>query len=286
MKDITPNVQCTTDLDLISRQTGQPLHWVDQMVIDRQGLIDHANMTTMGLHQVVKSEEAYLCSIGAGLTPIEPSAENIDMEAAVIANRHDTPPQHLSIRAKWNENESIAGGKSNALGDNGLFEIDSLQTEFTLPVIKANHASLLYYGALLITENQQVTFPNKSYPIWKMEIGPHYVDQFILTEIGNGFYLEWHSDRPHWHQPLTPDCGGFYLLGRAIENGSGYVEYHLTGFEIPFGTAVYTGLGAIHCDAGLVGKSWNMGYTDSNHFSTALARNREMSWVKFVPSEE
>jgi hypothetical protein len=107
-----------------------------------------------------------------------------------------------------------------------------------------------------------------------MELGKTYIDGLVMTDQGTGFYLEYHRDRPHWHQPLTPDAAGQYILARpAGTTIMGTQDYQLTAFRIPVGKAVYTGLGAIHCDAPLIGKNWLVGYSDSGDFSTALVRN-------------
>ena len=107
-------------------------------------------------------------------------------------------------------------------------------------------------------------------------------------------------------QPLSEDADGYYLLARVAdgkggdsgepvaeeEEGDGEGEgegagvaakvYEITGFRIPFGCAVYTRPGAIHADCGLVGSAWIVGYTDSDHFSTALVRNSEGAFVKLA----
>lgn len=64
-----------------------------------------------------------------------------------------------------------------------------------------------------------------------------------------------------------------------LEGEDGCDVYNLSGFYIPYGKAVYSKLGAIHCDAALTGKNWNIGFSDSHHFSTALVRNEAMEIV-------
>ena len=128
-----------------------------------------------------------------------------------------------------------------------------------MPIEEATNQSLLYYGATLLSEGDIVRFSNQDYPIWKMELGTRYVDDYLMTKKGKGFYLEWHNDRPHWHQPVTRDAGGFYLLAKKIPNRSIEEEgkdqslMDITAFSIPYGKAVYTRMGVIHCDSGLTG---------------------------------
>lgn len=89
----------------------------------------------------------------------------------------------------------LGGGNENVLGGNVLFKIKNNLKEVEIPIIEANDENLLYYGAILVDENMIISFPNKEYPIWKTELGKNYIDGYILTDAGKGFYLEWHTDR-------------------------------------------------------------------------------------------
>lgn len=151
-----------------------------------------------------------------------------------------------------------------------------------MPILEATTQRLGYYGAVLVEDGAVVRFPEPDYPIWKMELGKNYVDGLVMTDQSTGFYLEYHRDRPHWHQPLPPDAGGNYILARGAATGPGTQENQLTTFRIPYGAAVYTGLSAIHCDAPLVGQNWLVGYSGSGDFSTALVRNARGERVRLT----
>ncbi len=280
-RDVTREVKCETSAEQVVTSTGQSDTWVAGMLIHRQGVFPNANMTAIGLHAVVKGDETYRVSTQTGLTLASPSAEGVDLESVSKSSVHDEPPAHLTIAAVWDTDAVSEGGQENILGDNVIFQIRTPDTEIAIPVLDASAHPLGYYGAILIDENTMVRFPNDPYPIWKMQLGEMYIDGFIMTSQGKGFYLEYHHDRPHWHQPLTEDSGGYYILAREVGvDGGGNRSYHLTGFRIPYGKAVYTGMGAIHCDAALTGENWLVGYTDSNNFSTALVRNLNGDWVR------
>lgn len=100
-----------------------------------------------------------------------------------------------------------------------------------------------------------------------MNVGERYVEDFIMSPEGGGFYLEYHTDQPHFHMPIKG--GGYYLLARWDDDG---IHLHITAFKIPDGCAVYTKQGAIHCDAAMTGDII-MGYNASNHCCTVLLRN-------------
>ena len=281
VRDVTPNVQCETDADQVAAQCGQPRAWVDGMLIHRQGTAPDSNMTALGLHRVVRQRDAYQVSARHGLTPAERHACSLDLESYAASREHGMAPAHAVFTAVWDTGAVVAGDQENVLGDNVVFQIRTQATEIGIPVLDATERDLGYYGACLVDEGAVVRFPNAEYPIWKMALGQRYVDGFIMTPQGKGFYLEYHHDRPHWHQPLTEDSGGYYILAKEVgADADGARRYHATGFRIPYGKAVYTRQGAIHCDAALTGRNWLVGYTDSEDFSTALVRNAQGAFVR------
>ncbi|WP_089936155.1 hypothetical protein [Candidatus Entotheonella palauensis] len=282
MMDVTPEVCCETVADRVVDVAGKSREWVDGMLIHRQGTLQDANMTAIGLHRIVKSCEAYQVSARCGLTPAEHDDDARDLESEATSHEHNIPPEHVVVTAVWDIGAVVDGGQENILGDNVMFRIQTQATEIAIPVLEATPRHLGYYGAVLVDEGAVIRFPNPEYPIWKMSLGKRYVEGFIMTPQGKGFYLEYHHDRPHWHQPLTEDSGGYYILAKAVgADADGNTQYHLTGFRIPYGKAVYTRQGAIHCDAALTGQNWLVGYTDSEDFSTALVRNQTGDWVHF-----
>jgi len=270
--DVTPGVLAESNPDRVAAMTGESPDWVAGMLIDRRGEHHDSNMTAIGLHRVARSSEVYRVSAERGLELIEGIAEAIALESLVAAARNDDAPPHTMISARWGQPNASLDDSENVLGDSVLFQVDGDVTEIEIPVLDATSEGMGYYGAVLVDEGALVRFPGPDYPIWKMELGETYVDGMLLSDQGTGFYLEYHHDRPHWHQPLTSDSGGYYILARQASAEPD--RYQLSAFRIPFGKAVYTGLGTTHCDAALTGRNWLVGYSDSGDFSTALVRNR------------
>ena len=281
--DVTPMIAYDNNLESVARKNNQSVEWAGRMLIHREGVMESSNMTAFGLHTVAKSDKAYISSSKSGLIETQDTDGVIALENEVLMNQHNQAPKHIQLKAEWQKEAYDDGGQENILGDNVCFKVDGDIKQVGLPIIEADSKSLLYYGALLIDDGQAVCFPNKEYPIWKMQLGSNYVNGYLMTEKGKGFYLEWHTDSPHWHQPLTEDAGGYYILGKKVQAEDGSEAYNLTGFKIPFGKAVYSMQGAIHCDAALTGKNWLVGFADSDHFSTALVRNTRNEMVKLKP---
>lgn len=192
----------------------------------------------------------------------------LDLESEASRPSIIRVPEYLEFTAEWDQHPITSGEGNNILGDNGglYFEQSCLQ----IPVVQATNETLAYYGALLIPEGEAVRFPNvEAYPLWKMHVGPRYVDDFLMTEEGGGgFYLEYHHDQPHFHYIVNG--GGYYLLAKEVSEKT----FHVTAFELSNGQAVYTKKGAIHCDAALKG-DLIVGYTASNDCSTVLLRTKE-----------
>ena len=284
--DVTPGVGCIRGTEEICGVTGRTAEWTAGMMVRRHGSGDDAHMTALGLHRTVRRSGVYEVRRGEGLVAVDagPGVVDMDARAKALEAEGGAAPAHATVMAEWDEDAREEGANENILGDNVVLRVRGTGGVVAVPVVEASEAALAYYGALLLGEGARVRFPNEepAYPVWKMHLGTGYVDGYIMTPAGKGFYLEWHTDRPHWHQPLTADCGGFYLLAKHV----GGAEYHLTGFRIPFGSAVYTSQGAIHCDAALTGANYLVGYTDSEHFSTALVRNEAGGFIRFAGHSE
>lgn len=271
-----------TDHAAIATHMNKPLSWVDSMLVDRRGTSADSVMAAIGLRVSVSRGQPFVVSSREGLARAESSSPAIDLERAAH-ERHDPPPPHAVVTAKWDTEVTVGHGNENILGDNVVFTVEGSATAVKIPVVEATKAATSYYAATVVHDGDTVVFPVDNYPIWGMRLGKEYVRNYLMTERGHGFYLEYHNDAPHWHQPLSRDSGGFYILGRMVSSGPSNVNvYHITGFSIAKGTAVYSSLGAIHCDAALTGERWLVGYTDAADFSTALVRNSRGAWVEFV----
>lgn len=279
--DKTPLIKAIRCRDTIASACGRESDWVSAMMIDRRSEVFASNMTAFALHQVVRSKAAYTFSRAQGLVPCFADTPVIDPDKFIQNHAQSTAPDHIRVLAHWNNDAKIESGAENILGDNVTLSIDTDLESIEIPVLEASPNNMLYYGAMLFHEGDRLQFNTDNYPIWKMELGQNYVNDFLMTDAGKGFYFEWHLDRPHWHQPLTEDACGFYLLAKnAGTSPCGKIILEITGFKIPVGSAVYTTPGAIHCDAALTGENWIVGFTDSESYSTALLRNNTGSMLR------
>ncbi len=249
-------------------------------------------MVTTGLHAVLGSGRRHRLGRAGRLIEVGAESEDrgsdgpvVDLATPPDHRRAERPPKHRSILARWGAGRRDGLG-NNLLGDSVRIEIEGVDEELSIPLVDATTdgaaAGLAYYDAVAIASGQTVQIDGPAFPVWLVDYGERYVDGYLLPEQGGGFYLEWHTDRPHWHQPLSADAAGFYVLGRQVGPAlDGLAEYHLTAFRIPPGTAVFTGPGTIHCDAALTG-TWAVGYSDSAYYSTALVRSRAGARIRFV----
>ncbi len=281
------------DLAAAAARLGRSEEWVRSMVVDRRGDGRDAAMVTTGLHAVLGAGRHHRVDGAGGLVELGAGPDGvatddtlvIDLAPGVHGGGPDRPPPHRSILARWGSGRRDGLGH-NLLGGSVQLETDGHDEELSIPLVDATTdgaaAGLGYYGAVAIGGGETVRVDGPDFPVWLVDYGERYVDQYLLTGEGGGFYLEWHTDRPHWHQPLSTDAAGFYVLGRQVGTSvDGRGRYHLTAFRIPPGTAVLTRPGAIHCDAALTG-TWAVGYGDSAHYSTALVRNQAGAMVRFV----
>jgi|JI9StandDraft_1071089.scaffolds.fasta_scaffold01748_15 hypothetical protein len=232
------------------------------------------NMTTEALHLAVRADEVYRVT-SDGLAVGMPALYTINLEEEASRSVEALPPPHLEVAALWDRTPYEPAGESNILGGNGLLTIPFERIE--VPCVAAARESLAYYGAILLKERDLIRFPDREYPIFKMTVGPRYIDEFLMAERGDGFYLEFHHDKPHFHMPLRG--GGYYILARWNEEGT---RLRITGFKIADGDAVYTKKGAIHCDAALTGDLL-VGYDKAEDYSTVLLRTegRQKTSVMF-----
>ena len=243
---------------------------VGGLLFERSGHSPESNMSSWGLQAAVNSNKTYRLCIYNGLVEVSgPDSEVISLRPLhdIVSTSCELPCEiYAFVDATWHRNVTEDGVGNNILGGSGRFLSDAV---LRIPVVEATSSSLAYYGAQLLHVNDVIRFPIDRYPIWGMSVGRRYVSDCLLTAKGGGWYIEYHNDKPHFHMPLCSTCSGFYLLARAVSGG-----YHMTAFSIPFGSAVYTAPGACHCDAGLVGGKYIVGYDISSDFSTANMRCR------------
>lgn len=237
------------------------------------------NMKTLGLVIGVNNSENY--ELSQSEVRLSKQMFPIDLEVKASTPRHTEVPSFLEIEAIWDKNPISSGEGNNILGDNGRLLIK--EDLIRIPTVRATDPLLAYYGATLINPGEAIRFPDPtSYPLFYMEIGQDYFQDFVQSAEGGGMYLEYHDDQPHFHMPLKG--GGSYILARWKDEQKTHLQ--ITGFEIPDDHAVYTKKGAIHCDAALTGQLI-VGYTVAEVCSTVLLRStmeEKMTEIQFVLS--
>lgn len=229
-----------------------------------------AHMKTESLDSVVHHDLHYLFD-GTNLIPTDRPARDLEAPWAITAK-----PLKLKIEADWDETVREMG-ENNALGGYGRLSLPL--SELAVPTVVATAETLAYYGSTLVKKGDVVQFPGDEFPIFAMTVGDRYIPDYLMQR--EGLYLEYHRDQPHYHQPL--EGGGYYLLAKW---NKAKTKLSMTGFSIPPETAIYTGKGQIHCDAGLWGRI-KMGYTEAHDFSTVLWRHGdEKVGIRFLPKSE
>jgi hypothetical protein len=265
-----------TDLETAEILTGYSRETLHKLLYLNRGS-DDGSMKTLGLYLSVTNHHAY--QITSGSVQLVSHTNNqtiINLENTCKTAINTTPPPFLELDAIWDPDPVHSGNKNNILGDNGRLLLNNPAIE--IPCVEATNEFLSYYGGLLIQPGEIVTFPDHIYPIWQMHIRRNYINQFLMTDDGGGFYLEYH-DQPHYHHALNGE--GYYLLAKWNHN---HTRMQITGFKIPNGHAIYTRKGAIHCDAGLIG-DYLVGYTIAKACSTVLLRSlnpEKMVSIHFV----
>ncbi|KAJ3078135.1 hypothetical protein HK102_004716 [Quaeritorhiza haematococci] len=184
----------------------------------------------------------------------------------------------VQIEANWihaSEEENQAQ-EANILGGFG-----TLQTDFSklnIPGVMATPQNVRAYGAHLVKQGSCLTLEDHQkdfLPAFDMSVGPTYVENYLLQpSLGTGFYVEYH-DRPHLHMPLNDEAYGYLILGKKV----GSNKFQFTGFQIPYGYAIYSPPNTIHCDAYLIGK-YNVVYSKTPEFSTVIMKDSKGGMVK------
>lgn len=244
-----------------------------------RGETPESKMITHGLTQAVKNREIYVLHGSGRFHPVRAAAlDVVDLEVRASRPLRVEVPPHVEVEAVWDTTPFVSGEGNNILGDNGRLIMDL--KSLSVPSVEATDVMLAYYGATLIEEGEIVRFPDDSFPLFLMSVGERYVPDTLMTEKMGGFYLEYHTDRPHLHYSMK--SRGNYLLARWNEDKT---KLQVTGFRIPDGKAVYSKRGAIHCDAALIG-DLIVGYSTANECSTVLITNNKNERVPIDFVEE
>ena len=180
-----------------------------------------------------------------------------------------TPPPYALLKGKWNHTLINSGAGNNVFGGMSTF-VDEKNTTVSVPVVTATNENLAFYGAYLVAVNDTLVFDcEKKMGITVIELGKTYVSGYLMQKkFSDGLSMEYHN-APHLWVPTTPKSKGYIILGRHV-NGT----YYTTGFEIPYGYAVYASPFVIHTDEFLVGE-FLLVFTDPSEVSAVELRNKK-----------
>jgi hypothetical protein len=226
------------------------------LLIDRRNTIEQSNMTTKRFIKEIIKNKFYKITTNS----LEETIDN-DNNISLSIMKKKSEINKIFIKCDWQNIKSmdIDTNKSNILGKSGKLY---LKSNISVPIIGSN--SLHYYNVKLYNINDIISFDH-NLPLFEMEIGKNYVDEYIMKKAG-GVYLEEH-ERPHFHMPLTEDSCGYMILGKKVKGG-----IELSAFTIPYGEALYMPNNIIHNDCFLIG-NYNVIYSKTPNYKTVLLVN-------------
>lgn len=241
------------------------LTYLDKLIVNRIGNNNEATMITSDISGHVVPEKVYQFSFENG------SPKLLLVEKMKPLNTPDISknPMYAVLKGNWLHSESTSNLGANILGGFGALIVEG-DDDVVIPVINATKENLSFYNALLLSPGDTIQFETKhNLPITEVSVGRNYVNDYLAVENhGGGEYIEYH-DQPHLWAPKSLDCSGYILLGRQDRE-----SFYLTGFRIPFGTAVYLSPYTLHADSYLVG-DYQVVYTVTENYSTVIFKNTE-----------
>ncbi len=166
-------------------------------------------------------------------------------------------PDMVAVKATWYSPKNVrktginirAGGNSNVFNDFGAILVPD---DFRIPIVKASNENVRHYGLTLIENQHAFELLSDEFDLIlaKYRYGKNYRQDF-LTEVegGGGYFVEMHNF-PHIHVPLSPDCGGYIIVGKKLSEEN----FNFTAFSIPYGFALHTPANTIHGDGTIAGE--------------------------------
>lgn len=164
--------------------------------------------------------------------------------------------------------------KTNILGGIDLLLTDK---EIKIPINEGLKEYFMYYNCFLLEKDDKIIFDSKDMPLFLMEIGKDYFQNYILNkEYANGMYIEYHNT-PHYYIS-NENFGGVIVLGKKINN-----KYKISAIKIPINKALYIPPYVLHNDCCLIGE-YKVMYNMAEDFETVRLVDREnrMEFTKIV----
>ena len=271
------------------------------IIIDRQGIKPNSNMTTIDIIGQVKPDTYYKVTLD-GLISINFNNNSHQLENHFNENKNDNNNKilslddikHIKIKNNWCGRIKIDTIESNILGNSGklLINAESLNNNNQLVIPIEDINKIGYYDCKLLSINNESNLikfdTNVDLPVCTMQIGAHYLKNYIMKKAG-GVYLEYH-DRPHFHMPMNNSSKGYLVLGKMIKNNANSNEDNsdknnqliaLSAFQIPYGKAIYMNKNVIHNDCFLIG-DYIVVYSKTENYSTVLLKNSKNNSVEVI----
>jgi len=227
---------------------------IDNLLIDRRGRTENSNMTANYYIKNVMKNTPYKIQLSNLIKHVHiPKKAIIKGILGNIAMEHNT-------------------SKSNILGNSGYIIVED---DLHIPII--TETDLWYYNVKLYDIGDVISF-DESYPLFEVEIGENYIDDYIMKKAG-GVYIEKHN-KIHFYVPLNKFSRGYIILGNQTQD-----SIELSAFKIPFGKALYVNKNVIHNDCFLIGK-YNVIYTNTTTYNTVLLVNKKKGPIKVTIGDE
>ena len=234
-----------------------PIYFKRTLLTD--AITESATLTRYAIKDGKPDKSRVAMSTDAGMAFVEQGASTwiIDSTSKTGIKPYDHPPPHVAVHANWysattalKENiKVVAGGSGNTFGAMGALLVPD---GFTIPTVMASKENVRYYGLQLVKNGETLTVHSDQVDVvmMKYDYSSIYKKDFLMKRRGGGgIFVEYHNF-PHIHIPLSDKCGGYIVIGKAIEPE----EFHFTAYQIPHGHALYTPANTIHGDGTLVGE--------------------------------
>ena len=181
--------------------------------------------------------------------------------------------KYVEFEGEWINSDQDTD-KTNILGGIGILLTEK---EISIPINEGLKEYFMYYNSFLLEKNDKIIFDCKDMPLFEMDIGKDYFENYILNkDYANGMYIEYHNT-PHYYIS-NDNSNGFIILGKKINN-----TYKISAINIPKNKALYIPPYTLHNDCCLIGQ-YKVMYNMAEEFSTVrlVDRDNKEEYTKIV----
>lgn len=217
-----------------------------QLYVSRYG-IDSPNesyMVTDSILQIIKPKSIY----------------KFTGQSLIETHHFPDEPQYIEISGMWCDPEEVSN-PTNILGGIGLLKTFG---EINIPINLGSKTNYDFFNCRTIYPDEEFVLDcEKSMGIFSMQIGPKYVQNYVMNKnLANGVYLEYHNT-PHLYIKTNKNASGYLILGKKLLNGN----LILSALTVPDNVAIYLPPNLIHNDCFLIG-DYKVMYNFAETFST------------------